>query len=237
MGKIKVIDTAHYHLWTDALHARELARQARNRWDRGTYVRWTVTTAWTVLEMACEDALTTPGIGRRFKENLDAASLARGATQPDWGSGVWQQVALLHGARKEFVHINADQTKLFLEVADAEHAVSVVRDAVTDVYRRAGKAPPMWLNDDQDRGWDYGRGQGAHIQVQHAGADPLAPDTIRIAYVYKDKQYVNEILPPNADYNERLNDLIRRLKVPVTAVRAYRGEDLILEKRLQMRGA
>ena len=70
----KIVEGPHYHLWTDALHARALAKQANNRWDRGTYVRWTVTTAWTVLEMACEDALETPGIGRRFKENRDAAT-------------------------------------------------------------------------------------------------------------------------------------------------------------------
>jgi hypothetical protein len=37
---LKLIENNHYHIWTDALHARALAHEASNRWDRGTYVRW-----------------------------------------------------------------------------------------------------------------------------------------------------------------------------------------------------
>ncbi len=32
---IKVIDSIQYHVWSDALHARELARQTNSPWDRG----------------------------------------------------------------------------------------------------------------------------------------------------------------------------------------------------------
>lgn len=71
----KLVTSTHYHLWTDALHARALAAQSRNTWDRGAYVRWAVNTAWTVFETACEDALSTSGLGNRFKEKLDQASL------------------------------------------------------------------------------------------------------------------------------------------------------------------
>ena len=83
----KILESSHYHLWTDALHARALAKQANNRWDRGTYVRWAVTTAWTVLEMSCEDALATGGIGRRFRENLDAACEANGIPPLEGAAG------------------------------------------------------------------------------------------------------------------------------------------------------
>lgn len=73
-GKItKIVENAHYHIWTDALHGRALARQAQNRWDKGTYVRWVIMTAWTAFEMACEDGLEKPGIGRSFRRNLDNA--------------------------------------------------------------------------------------------------------------------------------------------------------------------
>jgi hypothetical protein len=84
----KNVESSHYHIWTDALHARELARQAVNRWDRGTYVRWTITTGWTALEMACEQALETNGIGRRFKENLNAAISEKSLPPLNWGTGV-----------------------------------------------------------------------------------------------------------------------------------------------------
>jgi hypothetical protein len=56
----KLVDTPHYHLWTDALHLRALAHHARNQWDRGTYVRSALIVAWTSLELACDDALDTP---------------------------------------------------------------------------------------------------------------------------------------------------------------------------------
>ena len=32
------VDSSQCHLWTDALHIRQLAREAPDKWDRGTYV-------------------------------------------------------------------------------------------------------------------------------------------------------------------------------------------------------
>ncbi len=59
------VDSLNYHLWTDALHGRALAREAENAWDRGTYVRWTVITAWTAFEVVCGDALN---VSERLRE-------------------------------------------------------------------------------------------------------------------------------------------------------------------------
>lgn len=70
---LKLIENNHYHIWTDALHARALSHEASNRWDRGTYVRWTVMTAWVALEIACQDALEEPRISYSFKDNPSKA--------------------------------------------------------------------------------------------------------------------------------------------------------------------
>jgi len=67
----KLVESNHYHIWTDAIHARELAKQTNNKWDRGTYVRWTLLTSWIALEMACQDALSDKNISYKFKENLE----------------------------------------------------------------------------------------------------------------------------------------------------------------------
>ena len=81
---MKLIEDNHYHLWTDALHARQLAHQTNNKWDRGTYVRWTIITAWTVLEIACQDALEEKNISYRFKQNLDKAIAAKSLPKLNW---------------------------------------------------------------------------------------------------------------------------------------------------------
>jgi hypothetical protein len=233
----KIVESSHYHLWTDALHARALAKQALNRWDRGTYVRWSITTAWTVLEMACEEALGASGIGRRFKENLDAACVEKGVAAISWGAGVWQRVAALHGARKDFVHINATQEKLFPPSTDADDAISIVRDAVSDIFARAGKACPPWLQDDDDKGWDSGQRTMGHLAEDHRGGDPQGADTIRISYEYKGREYDSALLPAGEDHGPHIEALIQNLRIPVSAVRAYKGKALLYERKVEMRGA
>ena len=87
MNPPKIIESPHYHLWTDALHARALARKANNKWDRGTYVRWAVTTSWSVLEIACQNALNEPNISYSFRKNLDTAIENQNIDRLEWGSG------------------------------------------------------------------------------------------------------------------------------------------------------
>lgn len=232
----KIVESAHYHLWTDALHARALAKQAQNRWDGGTYVRWSITTAWTVLEMACEEALETSGIGRRFRENVDAACAKKRVAAIAWGAGVWQKVEALHTMRKDFVHINATVANLFPAPSASDDAIATVRDAVLDIFARVGKPCPMWLRDDDDKGWDHGSETMAHATVVRGSADPEGLDTIRISYEHKGREYNAVLLPPGSDHQPEIDALIRNLRIPVTAVRAYRGKELLYERKLEMRG-
>jgi len=235
--RVRSVESPHFHLWTDALHARELARQAQNRWDKGTYVRWAIITAWTVLEMTCDEALSTTGIGRRFRANLDEALSAGNLEPVDWGRGLWQQVAHLHELRKEYVHRNLSQKRLFAPVEEAENAISVVRAAINDLYRRARKPAPAWIEVDDDPGWDSGSGGGLHAMIMRAGADPEAPDSVKIAYVHKDREYVTEVLPGGSDPAPVVERLIACIRIPISAIRVYVGRELVDEVRLLMRGA
>lgn len=232
----KIVENPHYHLWTDALHGRALAKQAKNRWDRGTYVRWTVMTAWTVLEMACETALDTRGIGRSFKKKLHKACADKAVPPVDWGTGIWQQVGRVHRARKDFVHINATQETLFPDFDEADRAISTIRDAINDIFVSVGKSPPAWLQDDDDKGWDRGPGSMFHGQAIHPGADPKGTETVRISYEYKDREYVCGFWRAGTDHEPLVERLLQNLRIPVTAVRAYRGNTMIYERKLQMRG-
>lgn len=234
----KVVDSPHYHIWTDALHARELARQARNRWDRGTYTRWAIMTGWTALEIACEDALEKSGIGRRFKDNLNEAVKAKNLSDLDWGSGVWQKVLSVHKLRKEYVHINLDQEKLFPRVEEVERAIDILREAIKHIYAHSGKTIPKWVVDDEDKGWDGEDNEGisAHGTVLRAGVVEGNPVNISVAYVYKDKEHISEVLPPNADYAPIVESLLRNIRVPITAINVYRGNQLIDNRKLNWRG-
>ncbi|TDH28097.1 hypothetical protein EXU57_06460 [Segetibacter sp. 3557_3] len=64
------INTSHYHFWTDTRYSRALAHQADNQWDKGTYVRWTAMTGWSVLEMPCSATLDNEKLDTGLKTML-----------------------------------------------------------------------------------------------------------------------------------------------------------------------
>jgi hypothetical protein len=236
MSYPKIVENPHYHLWTDALHARSLAHQAHNQWDRGAYVRWAVTTSWTVLEIACQVALSEPNISYRFRENLDAAIAKQGFSKLDWGSGLWQQVIELQDKRKGYMHRFISESEFFLQATDSDHAIKIVRAAVEGIYQHVGSPSPPWIQDDEDRGWDNGRRSAANLTLIHAGASEDDPKVIRICFVQDGKEKLSEVLPGGTDYAPYVDDLIRRIRVPITAVRVYEGPTLIHERETRMRG-
>ena len=236
MSHQKIVENPHYHLWTDALHARSLARQAHNKWDRGTYVRWTVTTSWTVLEIACQDALNEPNISYSFRKNLDAAIEQQGFKKIDWGSGLWQRVGDLQETRKGYMHRFLSEDNLFPHAAFADKAIGTVRGAVNEIYQHVGRPAPTWIQDDEDRGWDHGGRGGANLTLIHAGASEDDPRVVKICYVHMDKEHTSEVLPSGTDFGPYVEDLMRKVQVPISAVRVYEGATLVHEREIKMRG-
>jgi len=105
------------------------------------------------------------------------------------------------------------------------------------IYTHSGKSCPSWVEDDEDRGWDApppGRTTTAHPQLVRADIDENAADTLRIAYVHKDEEFISLIDGPDTDVEKELEDLIRNVRVPITAVRAYRGKELFVERKLTL---
>jgi hypothetical protein len=231
----KIIVNTHHHLWTDALHARALAHQALNKWDRGTYVRWAVTTSWTVLEVACQDALNEQKISYSFQKNLDAAIEQQKLAKLDWGSGLWQQVKALQETRKEYVHRFRSVNNLFPEPKIADQAIEIVRKAVKDIYQRVGSSSPAWIQDDNNKGWDKKPNVTANLTLIRKGASG-DPNAIKICYISKDEEHVSEILPSGTDYKPYVDDLIQKIIVPITAVKVYEGQKLVDEIKVEMRG-
>jgi hypothetical protein len=232
----KIVESPHYHLWTDALHARALAHQAHNKWDRGTYVRWSVTTAWTVLEIACQEALEEPSISYSFRKNLDEAIKKKSLPALDWGQGIWQQVQEVQDKRKDYMHRFLEEQDLFPDAEPANRAITIIREAVIAIYTHAKRVPPAWVRDDEDRGWDDGSRRSISLAVVHKGVRADDPKAVKVSYVYDGREHVRDILPSGTDPKPYCDDLIQHLNVPASAIRVYEGDKLVLEKSLSMRG-
>ncbi len=233
----KLVDNVTFHIWTDALHARELARKARDRWNRGTYVRWAVRDAWTAFEAACEDALGVSDLGIRFRERLDDAIDKKSLAALDWGRGLWQQVLQVYGRRKDYAHPRVPQARLFTPPSEAEDAIRILRDAIKAIYRHASLSEPVWVDADVDFGGE--RASVAHATVTHAGVDENTPGAIRTAYVYRGKERVSDILPAGTEWRPLVDQLIEGIVVPISKVLVYEvpNHEPIFSRDIPMRGS
>jgi len=223
----KYVQSNHYHIWTDAIHARQLAKQTKNRWDRGTYVRWTILTSWIALEIACQDALDENTISYSFKKNIDGALVSKGHPPLDWSRGIWQNVLTIQNLRKDIVHRFQSETQLFPDIAQAELAISSVRAAVIDIYRHCQKHVPSWIDDDHDEGWTTGTfqmfGSGHNAKYENVEG------SIKVTYVYKDNEHIFDYFPPETDIDQPIENIFPGIGKPITAVRLYKGHELVTE--------
>jgi hypothetical protein len=179
----KLVESNHYHIWTDAIHARQLSTQTSNKWDRGTYVRWTILTAWIALEISCQDALEDNSISYSFKKNLNNAITLNGFSPLDWGQGILQKVIKLQNLIKDVVHRFPSESDVFPEASVAETTIKVIREAIQYIYNHCGKDPPQWVEDDCNEGWTTGTPQmhGIINNSPYYGIE----GSIKVAYEYK----------------------------------------------------
>lgn len=232
-----LVDSSQCHLWTDALHTRELAREARNKWDRGTYVRNCVATAWIALETSCQDALSSNAIGYSFKTNLDKAVSDLALPPINWSSGLWQRVRALQETRKSYVHRFLALSDMFPPAQVAEDAITTVRSAVVDIYGRAQKPDPDWVHIDASRGWDTVSQFGIPtISQAHFGTSFDDPNTTRVYLVIAGEEKLTSIFPPGHDARQTVEDLLRTVKVPIEGIRVYDNGVQVLDFTVAMRG-
>lgn len=231
---MKIIeDNNHYHLWTDALHARELARQTNNKWDRGTYVRWAIITAWTVLEIACQDALDDEKISYSFEQKLNQAIEEKSLPKLDWGKGIWQKVKKIQELRKNCVHRFFSENELFPNTELAEEALEIIGNAVREIYLHVKKPIPNWIKDDYDQGWAVKSG----FTLEGSGHDNTydnVPGAVKVTYVYKGQEIIFKILAPDSDSEPVIQCLINEMDRPISAIKVYVNDDLISEKSFEV---
>lgn len=233
-----LVDSSQCHLWTDALHMRQLAREAHNKWDRGTYVRSCVTTAWIALETSCQDALLNARIGYRFKDDVDQAMSNLSLSQLDWSTGLWQQVRALQKTRKGYVHRFLSLEDMFPSATVADEAIATVRNAIVDIYAQAGKSEPDWVHIDTVRGWGAPSNFGTPTVSQaHFGSSFDDPKTTRVYIVIRGEERLTSVFPSGHDARSTIEELLKSVKVPIEGVRVYDNGVQILDFSVAMRGS
>lgn len=230
------IDSTEYHLWTDVLHAKELSHQARNKWDRSSYVRWCIITGWTVLEMVFRQVLNNEKIGYSFKENVNQAVEDLGLPKINWGKGTWQKILHLRDVRKEYIHTKLEKEKLFLDSSYADDYVNGIQEGIIAIYGHANKPIPKWVYYFEDRGWDFGNGSMGHATLIRQGAQREDPQSIIVTYVYKGREFESDILPFDADYLKVVQGLADSIRIPITCIKVYQRGNVIYEEQVIMRG-
>ena len=232
-----IVDSTQCHLWTDALHARELAREARNKWDRGTYVRFCVTTLWIALETSCQDALEEKNIGYSFKANLDHALLNQGFEPLEWGKGTWQKVAQVQNIRKDYVHRFLSLKEMFPDSRVADNAIDIVREAIKDIYIRVGKIYPEWVEIYEVRGWDkQPQVSTPTLSQAHLGSSFEDPNTKRIYLVINGEEKLTSVYPSGHDTSKIVAELLKNVNVPIESIRVYDCGQLVEDYKVMMRG-
>jgi hypothetical protein len=196
-----------------------------------------VTTSWTALEVACQDALSSADIGHRFKDNLDRAISTAALPPLDWSTGIWQRVRLLQEKRKSYVHRFASLSEMFPLAAVAEEAIETVREAIEHLYSHIGRVAPSWTSLDDARGWQARTRFGTTVLAAcRAGVkidDPLA---VRVFMVIDGEERLTTVLPAGYDPSQEVKHLLDNLRVPISHIRVYENGELKQDLLVNMRG-
>ena len=134
------------------------------------------------------------------------------------------------------MHRFLSEGNLFPEAVLADEAIETVRSAVNAMYQHVRRPTPAWVQDDHDRGWDRGGRGGASATLIHAGVSEDDPEVVKICYVHNDEEQTSDVLPSGTDYDPYVEDLIRNVRVPISAVKVYKGATLVHERKINMRG-
>lgn len=194
-------------------------------------------TAWTSLEVACQDALADNSIGYSFKKYLDEAVQKAGLPLLDWSRGAWQKARVLQELRKAYVHRYLALDNYFPEASTADEAVETIREAINAIYAHANIVPPAWISYDKSHGWQTSTSfSSAFAAVACDGASFDDPDTVRIFIVIDDDEHLTTVLPTGTDPSARIESLKHSVKIPFNGIKAYDKGNLTHDVVVVVRG-
>lgn len=262
------VDSQFSHLWSDALYAREQARdrvknklrvdskivsvrQQQNEhaelhvsryeaelqqiaWDLGSYVRWTIITGWMTFERAAVDATECQTVSWNMYKELPKAIAPSTDAAVFWAQPPWSDVRKVQQERNKLVHKNLGNSDLFTGIQLAEEAISALRSGIQKVFTALDKDPPLWAECDEVPG-RLG-GSSAVLSVSRAGADG-DPQRFRVVWVHAGREFLDTVLRSEDDPWPVVEQIASGLRIPIEAIRIYRGDTLWRELPVKMRGS
>lgn len=239
MKHARSIDSSYHHLWSDALHFQALANQTHNKWDRGTYVRASINFAWTAFESACSVMLNLDEqvrLGGRFKDNFNTAIKAKGESI-NWGAYPWKNVLDIYQKRKNYTHKLLTESELFENEKTSSESIDILRYALTDLSRILKTEFPYWAELTRENGWADSFFGIAHAYITPKNFDVNSPNAIRMTYTSQGEEHILRYLHNEDEYMDHLQQLLDSAKVPISTVRLYRGDEMLIENEFRMRGS
>ncbi|WP_179033028.1 hypothetical protein [Paenibacillus kribbensis] len=73
--------------------------------------------------------------------------------------------------------------------------------------------------------------------VERQGARLEDPSSLVISYIYKEEEFVTEVLPDGSDYVNAALELMHSIRLAITAVKVSQGGNVIWERSLMTRGS
>ena len=245
------------HLWSDALFARRRARESddrsnapnkqgkdlanalqevrrnQNLWERGSFVRWTVSTAWSTMEQLFKVELGLPSL-HGIPAVLEEKMLAKGFIPIQSLSPLWLRIDGLRRERNAFTHGSLTYQQRMAPLDLADQAIRDCRSAVLDSFSCIGRTAPSWIHQD-----DVPGNVPTSIGVLSVSGSDLhaAGDPVRIVAIFGGEEFGSRELRGDEDPYPHVQQMIESSIVPLDGVRIYRGQALEDEFVARERGS
>jgi hypothetical protein len=219
--KKKIISANHHNDLSGISISRDEAELRHITWDLGSYVRWTVVTAWMAFVRTAETATTSQDLSRNMLKNLPRTIAPTLQEQAFWDSYPWCDVNRIRQERNKFIHKALDNSDLFPDVQLAEDAILTLRNGMKAIYASVGQASPPWIECDTVA--DPPSGSSAVLQLISSGANE-DPQRLRVVYVHGGGETPSTILYSTEDPWPIVEGIAVNVRVPIEAIRIYKGE-------------
>ncbi len=89
-----------------------------------------------------------------MKKQIDEAINKHGNTKVELDTGFWKIIfGEIRAYRVNYIHKNESQKDLWPDISIADRTIDKIREGIIDIYIKAGKDSPKWVECNDAGGW------------------------------------------------------------------------------------